>query len=71
MGVFLATKGFAVKQIVKVFKYRLYPTKQQEQRLQKTFGCTRFVYNRLLYLAQKWQSTISLLKSTLYTVLHF
>lgn len=42
---------FAVKQIVKAFKCRLYPTKQQEQQLQKTFGCTRFVYNHLLHLA--------------------
>lgn len=42
---------FVVKQIVKAFKCRLYPTKQQEQRLQNTFGCTRFVYNHLLHLA--------------------
>lgn len=30
------------------YKYRLYPTKEQEQLIQRTFGCTRFVYNHFL-----------------------
>ena len=29
----------------KAYKYRIYPNKQQEELIQKTFGCTRFVYN--------------------------
>lgn len=33
---------------LKVYKYRLYPNKSQEVLIQKTFGCTRFVYNRML-----------------------
>lgn len=30
------------------YKYRLYPTPEQEEYFQKCFGCTRFVYNALL-----------------------
>lgn len=30
----------------KAYKYRIYPTKEQEILLAKTFGCARFVYNR-------------------------
>ncbi|MCP3776771.1 helix-turn-helix domain-containing protein, partial [Paenibacillus sp. MZ04-78.2] len=29
-------------------KFRLYPTPQQEQLLAKTFGCVRFIYNKML-----------------------
>ncbi|RNF38670.1 RNA-guided endonuclease TnpB family protein, partial [Planococcus salinus] len=32
----------------KAYKFRLYPTKEQEQLLLKTFGCVRFVYNKML-----------------------
>lgn len=32
----------------KAYKFRLYPTKKQEQLLAKTFGCVRFVYNKML-----------------------
>jgi putative transposase len=32
----------------KAYKFRLYPTKEQEQLLVKTFGCVRFVYNQML-----------------------
>lgn len=30
------------------YKYRIYPTKEQETLLNKTFGCVRYVYNRAL-----------------------
>lgn len=30
------------------YKYRIYPNKQQEEQIQKTFGCCRFVYNQTL-----------------------
>ena len=30
------------------YKYRLYPNKEQETYFAKTFGCTRFIYNRML-----------------------
>lgn len=32
----------------KAYKFRLYPNKEQEQLLAKTFGCVRFVYNKML-----------------------
>lgn len=32
----------------KSYRYRLYPTKEQELLIQKTFGCVRFVYNYYL-----------------------
>lgn len=32
----------------KAYKYRIYPNKQQQELIQKTFGCTRFVYNYYL-----------------------
>ena len=30
------------------YKYRLYPNKEQETYFAKTFGCVRFIYNRML-----------------------
>lgn len=30
------------------YKYRIYPNKLQEEQIQKTFGCARFVYNQCL-----------------------
>ena len=35
------------------FKYRIYPNKDQELLINKTFGCVRFVYNTILYTANK------------------
>ena len=35
------------------FKYRIYPSKEQELLINKTFGCVRFVYNTILYIANK------------------
>ena len=32
----------------RAYKFRIYPTKVQEQILAKTFGCCRFLYNRML-----------------------
>ncbi|HZU02091.1 MAG TPA: helix-turn-helix domain-containing protein [Ktedonobacteraceae bacterium] len=29
------------------YQYRVYPTKEQEQILARTFGCVRYVYNWL------------------------
>ena len=36
------------------FKYRIYPNKEQELLINKTFGCVRFVYNTILYAANKF-----------------
>ena len=35
----------------KAYKFRLYPNKKQQELINKTFGCCRFVYNR--YLAKR------------------
>ena len=32
----------------RAFKFRIYPNKEQQIQLAKTFGCVRFVYNRML-----------------------
>lgn len=34
--------------VKRAFKYRLYPSDQQEHELSRTFGCVRLVYNRAL-----------------------
>lgn len=36
------------------YKFRIYPTQEQETLIQKTFGCCRYVYNH--YLAQRQQA---------------
>ena len=37
-----------MKVILKAYKYRMYPNKEQEQMLAKYFGSVRFVYNHFL-----------------------
>lgn len=34
--------------MLKAYKYRIYPSEQQTEQIQKTFGCCRFVYNQCL-----------------------
>lgn len=34
--------------MLKAYKYRLYPNKEQEEYFVKCFGCVRFIYNRML-----------------------
>lgn len=42
--------------MLKTYKYRIYPNKQQEEQIQKTFGCCRFVYNQTLaYRKDKYE----------------
>ena len=36
----------------KAYRYRIYPTKEQEELIIKTFGCARFVYNYFLALTE-------------------
>jgi len=38
----------------KAYKFRIYPTKEQEILIAKTFGCCRFVFN---YFLAKWNET--------------
>ena len=43
--------------MLKSYKFRLYPNKEQEVLLQKTFGCVRFVYNQCLaYRVDKYKN---------------
>jgi putative transposase len=37
-----------VIEILVAYKYRLYPNKEQEVYFAKTFGCVRFIYNKML-----------------------
>ena len=40
----------------KAYKYRIYPNKKQQELIQKTFGCVRFVYNQTLsYKKDKYE----------------
>ena len=34
--------------LIKSYRFRIYPNKKQEELIQKTFGCVRFVYNYFL-----------------------
>ena len=44
--------------MLKGYKYRIYPNKQQEEQIQKTFGCCRFVYNQTLaYRNDKYKTS--------------
>ena len=43
--------------MLKTYKYRIDPNKQQEELIQKTFGCCRFVYNQTLaYRKDKYET---------------
>lgn len=39
--------------MLRAIKVRLYPNKEQEQKINKTLGCYRFVYNHMLSLKQE------------------
>lgn len=42
--------------MLKAYKYRIYPNKEQEIQIVKTFGCCRFVYNQTLaYRKDKYE----------------
>ena len=43
----LKIKVIIVKKNI-AYKYRIYPNKNQKELINKTFGCVRFVYNRML-----------------------
>ena len=44
--------------MLKAYKYRIYPNKQQEEQIHKTFGCCRFVYNQTLaHRKEKYENT--------------
>lgn len=47
------------------YKYRIYPTKEQEEYFTKVFGCVRFVYNKMLAdKIEYYKQTGKMLKNT-------
>ena len=49
----------------RAFKFRIYPNDQQRNLIAKTFGCVRFVYNRMLSdRIQHYKSTGKSLNNT-------
>lgn len=54
-----------VRGLNKAYKFRLYPNNSQKEYLAKTFGCTRFIYNRMLTDKIKhYEQTGEMLKNT-------
>ncbi len=41
-----------MKLLHKAFKYRIFPNKVQQELINKTIGCSRFIYNHFLYAAK-------------------
>jgi len=56
-----------MRQILKTYKFRLYPNKTQEILLHKTFGCTRFVYNQMLAERNETYNNLKNNKEKLYS----
>lgn len=51
--------------MIKAFKYRIYPNTEQREYFAKTFGCTRFIYNRMLNdKIEHYKTTEQTLKNT-------
>ena len=51
--------------MLKAYKYRLYPNLEQREYLVKTFGCTRFIYNKMLSdKIEYYKETGEMLKNT-------
>ena len=43
-------KNLSNEKIYKTYKYRILPTEDQAELFKKTFGCCRFVFNKILAL---------------------
>ena len=51
--------------MLKAYKYRIYPNLEQQEYLEKTFGCTRFIYNKMLAdKIEYYKETGEMLKNT-------
>ena len=49
----------------KAYKFRIYPNREQEVLLSKTFGCCRFLYNTMLSdKIREYQATGKMLRNT-------
>ena len=56
------------KPLKKRYRYRIYPTKEQEISLSKLFGCVRYVYNRMLGEIQEARKMVSVVTGEKYKV---
>ena len=56
------------KPLKKRYRYRIYPTKEQEISLSKLFGCVRYVYNRMLGEIKTSQTMVSVVTGEKYKV---
>ena len=51
--------------MLKAYKYRIYPTKEQKEYFAKVFGCVRFIYNKMLSdKMEHYKQTGKMLKTT-------
>lgn len=51
--------------MLKAYKYRLYPNKEQREFINKTIGCARFIYNKMLGdKIEHYKETKKMLKNT-------
>lgn len=51
--------------MLKAYKYRIFPNKEQKEYFAKAFGCTRFIYNKMLYdKIEYYKETGKILKNT-------
>ena len=39
--------------MLRAYKFRMYPTEEQQTLINKTFGCTRYIYNYFLNQTQE------------------
>ncbi|ALQ68884.1 hypothetical protein ATN06_16450 [Bacillus thuringiensis] len=44
----------------KAYKFRLYPTEEQAHLIRNTFGCVRFVYNKMLAERKEVETVVGL-----------
>ncbi len=44
----------------KAYKFRLYPTEEQAHFIRNTFGCVRFVYNKMLAERKEVETVVGL-----------
>lgn len=51
--------------LLRAYKFRIYPTKEQKEYLSKVFGCVRFIYNKMLNdKIEYYKQTEKMLKTT-------
>ena len=46
-----------MNEVIKAYKYRIYPTHDQQEKLNQTFGCVRVVWNQLVDNFNSYGST--------------